>query len=352
MCGIAGFSLTPNSKIKPRQLSNALLTAIEDRGYMASGYGWHHDGYHGYHSSATPGSGLSLKFMPRKTRTAILHTRLATHGSVNDNRNNHPVTSPDGNIALVHNGVIYNHDQVRKQISCELPPVDTSVIPAVIEQYGISDINKLYGDAAIAWLDMRDPDTLHLARYQHSPLCFVQVEDGSFIFASTEALLWRALIQLDIVPVFMHTPDELTYYTIRNGVIQSQQMLPEPQYSGYDYDYGYYRHQTSGAKGGYTAKPYTKYEFDEWDEWDDEWEDYNAPKVLGTPEDSSRDKFWLEMRDELELHTQHLWYAEDERQLWIDELYALAFEPGVQLVDYGTVDSQGFMESSKSTANF
>ena len=34
MCGIAGFSLSANSTIKPRKLANALLTAIEDRGYM------------------------------------------------------------------------------------------------------------------------------------------------------------------------------------------------------------------------------------------------------------------------------------------------------------------------------
>lgn len=43
MCGIAGFSLTPNSKVKARQLGNAMLTAIEDRGYMASGYAFQHD---------------------------------------------------------------------------------------------------------------------------------------------------------------------------------------------------------------------------------------------------------------------------------------------------------------------
>lgn len=365
MCGIAGFSLSPNSKIKPRQLSNALLTAIEDRGYMASGYGWHYDGSHGYHSAAIPGSSLSLKHMPRKTRTAILHTRLATHGSVNDNRNNHPVVSPNGNIALVHNGVIYNHEEVRTAISCQLPDVDTSVIPAVIEQYGVNDINKLYGDAAIAWLDRRDPNTLHLARYQHSPLVFVQVEDGSFIFASTESLLWRALIQLDIMPEFMHKPDELVYYTIRNGVIQSQQPLPKPLYDDSRYDTGYYRHQTSGAKGsyGYGNPNHESWYDDDYDEMWDEWDEYNSPKVLGYPETIKDDTevylfepnpnehFWTEIRDELEeLATTHLWYHKDARELWINELYALANDTGVELVDYGVVSEHGFLESQKHAA--
>ena len=358
MCGIAGFSLTPNSKIKPRQLANAMLTAIEDRGYMASGYGWHHDGSQGWHSAAVPGSSLSLKYMPRKTRTAILHTRLATHGSVNDNRNNHPVVSPNGNIALVHNGVIYNHDQVRKQVDGFLPDVDTSVIPAVIEQYGVNDINKLYGDAAIAWLDQRDPDTLHLARYQHSPLVIAHVEDGSFLFASTEQLLWRVLIQLDLMPTWMHTPAELDYFTIKHGVVNSQQRLPQPLYDDSRYDTSYYRYQTSGAKGGY-SNPYGGAWYDEDFEWDDEWEDYRAPKVLGYPETDAEDSevylfepnpnehFWTEIRDELELGTSHLWYPKDARELWINELYALANETGVQLVDYGVVSEHGFLESQK-----
>lgn len=358
MCGIAGFSLSPNSKIKPRQLSNALLTAIEDRGYMASGYGFHHDGMHGYHSAAIPGSSLSLKFMPRKARTVILHTRLATHGAVTDNRNNHPVTSPDNNIALVHNGVIYNHAQVRPKIAGDLPPVDTSVIPALIEQYGIDDINQLDGDAAIAWLDKRDPDTLHLARYQHSPLVFVQVEDGSFIFASTEALLWRALIQLDIVPTFMHLPDELTYYTIRNGVIQSQQPLPAPLYADTRYDYSYFRHQTAGAKGsapssGYESlTPYGNNWYD--DDFDSAfWEedDYLYPKVLGSPEQTAEvykfepnpnEHFWTEIATDVDKATL-LWYGDHERELWLNELYMMANEPGVTLIDYGTVNDDGVL---------
>ena len=41
MCGIGGFSLSTDSKINPRVLSNALLTVLEDRGYMASGFAFH-----------------------------------------------------------------------------------------------------------------------------------------------------------------------------------------------------------------------------------------------------------------------------------------------------------------------
>lgn len=357
MCGIAGFSLTPNSKIKPRQLGNAMLTAIEDRGYMASGFAFHHDGNHGYHSAAKPGSSLSLKFMPRKARTAIFHTRLATHGSVTDNRNNHPVTSPDGNIALVHNGVIYNHHQVRTKVSGNLPDVDTSVIPAVIEQYGTASLNLLDGDAAIAWLDRRDHGTLHLARYQHSPLVIAHVEDGSFVFASTEALLWRVLIQLDITPTWMYSPAELEYFTVRDGIIASRDFLPEPMYSGSMYDYGYYRHQTSGAKGSSpsSATMFSDYDDEYWDDDLESWIGYNyygkeAQSCSVTPivTPNANQRYWTEIKERLAAKSDILYYAEHEHELWVNELYLYAQDPDLTLIDYGRVSDGQLVSTTES----
>lgn len=342
MCGIAGFSLAPNSRIKTRQLANAMLTAIEDRGYMASGFGFWHNEQMGYHSDAVPGSSLSLKFLPRKAKTVILHTRLATHGSVNDNRNNHPVTSPTGDIALVHNGVIYNHKHIRTKIDGKLPDVDTSVIPALIEQKGIASINQLDGDAAIAWLDRSQPGVMHLARYQHSPLTMAHLEDGSFVFASTEALLWRVLVQLDLMPTWMQSADELDYFTIKNGIVQSKDMLPEPAYSGSSYDYNYYRHQTSGAK----SNPSTPYAEDWWDDEDWETQQWNASfGVAESPNYTSVNKFWTLIQEEHAQRVDYLYYSESEQELWVNELYMLANEPGMRLIDYGSVIGDGELVS-------
>jgi asparagine synthetase B (glutamine-hydrolysing) len=351
MCGIAGFSLATGSKINSRQLANAMLTAIEDRGNMASGYAFWHDDNFGYHSEAKPGSSLSLKFMPRKAQTVILHTRLATHGSTSDNRNNHPVTSPSGKIALVHNGVIYNHHEVRAMVSGNLPPVDTSVIPAVIEQHGTKSLNVLDGDAAIAWLDADQPGLLHLARYQHSPLVIALVEDGSFVFASTESLLWRVLIQLDIVPTWMHTPSELEYYQVRNGMVSSFENLPAPKYSGSAYDYGYYRHQTSGAKGIATPPSYSSYEY--WDdETDEEWDMYNPPRACSTPSVSLTQKYWTRVQEDLAQHADTYYYDETEHELWVNELYMMANEPSLTLIDYGQIDTKGELISAQDDALF
>lgn len=370
MCGIAGFSLSPTSKIKARQLSNALLCAIEDRGYMASGFAWQHNDAMGVFKKAVTGSKLPLKSMPKHARNVILHTRLATHGSVDDNRNNHPVMSPSNDIALVHNGVIYNHHEVRSKVNGKLPDVDTSVIPAVIEQRGVESIDLLDGDAAIAWFDRNDSSTLHLARYQHSPLVMAQVEDGSFIFASTEALLWKALIQLDLMPTWMETANELQYFTISNGVVLSQQSLPEPKYSS-AYDYAYYRHQTAGAKGGVkydVPMVYSDYEYDDYaggyyssdEQWDEYWDiprparSYHHDYISIEDEDEedtyvdthtgyvrlSDARWYTKVQDDTSPQPELLLYTQGEEKIWKDELFLLAQESDITLLDYGSINDE------------
>lgn len=348
MCGIAGFSLSANSTIKPRKLANALLTAIEDRGYMAAGYAYQDGSHLGWHKAAGLGSQLTLKGMPKDTKNVILHTRLATHGSVNDNRNNHPVISPNEDIALVHNGVIYNHHTVRKQLGMTLPDVDTSVIPAVIEHWGLDQIDNLDGDAAIAWFNRNEPDVLHLARYQHSPLVLAQVEDGSFIFCSTEDLLWKALIQLNLVPTWMETANELDYYTIKQGVITSKSMLPEPKFDDYSYDYSYFRHQTAGAKGS-SPKVVTAWDDEFWDtpygsapdpvaeNGDDDpadWVDVDEVSSMTMPD---RVAYYTTIYDSILQEKETLFYYPTEQQVWADELFVIAQESNVRLLDYGKV---------------
>lgn len=341
MCGIAGFSLSPNSKVKVRELSRSLLTAIEDRGYMASGYAWQVNSHMGYHKSATRGSQLKLKGLPKDARHVILHTRLATHGSITDNRNNHPVISPSENIALVHNGVIYNHNEVRLKIDGYLPDVDTSVIPAVIEQLGVESLDVLDGDAAIAWFDRKQHNTLHLARYQHSPLTMCQIEDGSFIFASTENLLWQVLIELQLMPTWMENAKELDYFTIRDGIVLSKQELPAPKYTGSAYDYGYFRHQTAGAKSNSYSKTHDIRYYDDYD-WDWDWDETSYLTPATQEEFALKDidpdaAYFIKLTEYPHATAHLLFYSEEEADVWKDELYMLCDEVDIHILDYGNV---------------
>lgn len=227
MCGIAGFSLSSKSRINARKLSHALLCEIESRGNQASGFAFQSFKSSGVFKNDINGSNLSLKSMPRDSHTVILHTRYATHGSVKVSANNHPVTSPNNDIALVHNGVIYNHGRVRLDLPYALPEVDTSVIPALLQKFGVDALERLDGDASIAWLSEADKGVLKVGRVSHSPLFISQLEDGSFVFASTQALLLNALRSVKLRSVFLKEVPERTLFTVRAGRIDAQEVLPE-----------------------------------------------------------------------------------------------------------------------------
>jgi len=255
MCAIAGFSLSNNSKISPRRLSHALLVEMDVRGNQASGFAWQSASGSGLFKKDVAGANLSLKSMPKDVGVAVLHTRYATHGSTKNMANNHPVLSPDRQIALVHNGVIWNHNTVRSFIDAKLPEVDTAVIPALLSQYpnDLSKLEMLDGDASVAWLDEDERLTLKVARISHSPLCVAQLVDGSFVFASTESILMSALKSIGLKPIYLENVPERTLLTVRGGRLDAVEILPEPNpdyEEKFDYSTSYYRNLTSGGHGG------------------------------------------------------------------------------------------------------
>lgn len=259
MCSIAGYSLSTNSKIQPRKLAKALLREMDVRGNQASGYAWQSSTASGIYKRDVAGAQLSMKPMSRGTRVAVLHTRYATHGSITDNANNHPVLSPDRSVALVHNGVIYNHDIVRGEIPHKLPDVDSSVIPALLQEFqrNTDSFDKLDGDASVAWLDDNDRLTLKLARISYSPLVIAMLADGSFVFASTEAMLLTALDRAKLSPTYLETISERTLLTIENGVLIDVDTLLEmdPKYEQkFSGGYGGWRSMTSGGHLAPTAQ--------------------------------------------------------------------------------------------------
>jgi len=254
MCGIGGFSLSSKSRINPRSLSNALLTELDIRGDQASGYAYHGKDSAGVYKKDVAGARLNLKGMSKSAKSVILHTRYATHGTISDMANNHPVQSPDQTISLVHNGVIYNHDLVRKQFKHKLPDVDSSVIPTILQQFNrdTDKFSMLDGDASVAWLDDNDRKTLRVARISHSPLVIAQLKDGSFVFASTESILTKALKRLGLRADYFQTVPERKLLEVRNGRIDSYIDLPDtdPEFidNSFTSYYSSYRKMTSGNK--------------------------------------------------------------------------------------------------------
>lgn len=240
-------------------MAHALLTQIENRGTHASGFAYvGKDGSFGVYKQPKPGSQLSLAELPRDAKTVILHTRFATQGSTHDNRNNHPVMSTDNKIALVHNGVISNDYGLRSQLGIEARhgEVDSLVIPSLISQQGVEGLGKMAGYAAVAWLNAEQNGELHIARLKSSPVAYTHLIDGTFVMASTPALLTDALDSVNAFYGGVFEMKETTLMSVHRGFIYNNGASPSMSYSHSTYTR--YSGATSGGHGSTSTTTSTK----------------------------------------------------------------------------------------------
>lgn len=119
---------------------------------------------------------------------ALGHTRWATHGGVTQ-ANAHPHLSYDGTVAVVHNGIIENHAQIRRALAAEgitfASQTDSEVAAHLIAHHvtrGNSLLDaialttrELAGEYALGIISVADPHALYGAKHK-SPL--VVCHDG------------------------------------------------------------------------------------------------------------------------------------------------------------------------------
>lgn len=110
MCGIFGY-------IGHRNASSLLvkgLLRLEYRGYDSSGIVVKNGQLESYKDVGKI-SDMASSLPTLKGSIGIAHTRWATHGGVTK-ENAHPHLSNDGNVAIVHNGILQNSDSLRKRL--------------------------------------------------------------------------------------------------------------------------------------------------------------------------------------------------------------------------------------------
>src|SRR5450756_2386416 len=155
MCGIVGY--IGEKKAQPILLN--CLKKLEYRGYDSCGIAIDNGSLVVY-KDALRVEALA-KSLPRLTGTiGIGHTRWATHGGPSK-INAHPHVDCTGNIAVVHNGIITNYSELRRELTAEghkfTSETDTEVIPHLIERYYKGNLetavakalNKIAGSYAI-----------------------------------------------------------------------------------------------------------------------------------------------------------------------------------------------------------
>ena len=190
MCGIAGYSLDPDSRVERTVAARALLAGIAERGADAVGYA--HRGPEQavtVHKQRSGASALIERIrVPEDALQLLVHVRDFTKGHPSLPANNHPIRH--GGVVGIHNGVIRNDDELFAQHGIERAEpgmtVDSEIIFALAERSrGRTGhaLEQLYGSMATAWLDEGRAELL-LARGVGRPLWLGQGRYELF-FAST-----------------------------------------------------------------------------------------------------------------------------------------------------------------------
>ena len=192
MCGIVGY-------IGAREAAPFLvegLRRLEYRGYDSSGAAF----LVGDRVVTRKALGRVSDLAPailgagRGATAGIGHTRWATHGRPSD-RNAHPHADCTGRIAVVHNGIVENHRELKEALVAAghrfVSETDTEVLAHLVEDERDGDglaaamrraLQRVAGTFALAVLSAEDPHRLWAAR-QGSPL-IVGCGSGEHLLAS------------------------------------------------------------------------------------------------------------------------------------------------------------------------
>jgi glutamine---fructose-6-phosphate transaminase (isomerizing) len=199
MCGIIGY--LGERSAAPIIMDS--LKRLEYRGYDSAGVAIFNEaqGQTSVVKSAAKVDTLveRLKEDMPEGRLGIGHTRWATHGRPTV-INAHPHTDCHKQVMVIHNGIIENFAELRKELQAKghvfISDTDTEVVPHLIEEYDKGDLvaavrqalARLRGAYAMAIFSQRDPDLLIGARL-NAPLVVGVGEKEWFIASDITALI-------------------------------------------------------------------------------------------------------------------------------------------------------------------
>ena len=202
MCGIVGYAGTEQAA--PILLDG--LERLEYRGYDSAGVAVL-SAEKGLQLRKTKGrlkvlSALVDGGKALEGRMGIGHTRWATHGEPND-INSHPHLSQNGQIAVVHNGIIENYLEIKEFLLSKgvrfCSDTDTEVVAQLLEYFYLNNggnimaavymvLDRIEGAYALGILCKDMPDSFIAAR-KDAPLLLGYGENCSFIASDVTAII-------------------------------------------------------------------------------------------------------------------------------------------------------------------
>ena len=228
MCGIVGY--TGYRDAYPVVVKG--LKRLEYRGYDSAGVALHEKTLRVYKKMGkvadleehTVGKDISGK-------TGIGHTRWATHGEPSD-RNAHPHLSSSGKLAMIHNGIIENYAQLKKELTQKgyvfKSDTDTEVLLNFIDEIKQNNacsleeairvaLKRVTGAYVILLLDAENPDTIIAAR-KGSPLVIGVGKGEHFLGSDASPMLeyTKEVVYVNDYELAIIKPDELILKNLGN----------------------------------------------------------------------------------------------------------------------------------------
>src|SRR5690348_10931212 len=198
MCGIIGY--IGDEAVTPVLLDG--LRRLEYRGYDSAGVAVVRDGTVAIRRSAGKLANLeaAIAAQPVDGAYGIGHTRWATHGRPTE-ENAHPHRDCTGRIVVIHNGIIENYLELKRELQAQghtfVTETDTEVVAHLVERDSRGDgleqavrraLARLRGQFALVLLSADDPEKIVAVR--NGPPLVVGIGDGEYFVASdTPAIL-------------------------------------------------------------------------------------------------------------------------------------------------------------------
>lgn len=249
MCGIAGWMRYGDAKVTENEIKR-LLVNLSVRGTNATGVAWRRPDLKKVVIFKTPEIAKDYIKQPvfekeleniLNSPCVLLHTRQATHGSPQENKNNHPIMNDLG--LIIHNGIVFSKESLTGETQ-----TDSEQILLHIQKYGWEGLKNLSGSMACAYMDFSQPG-FYLFTDGQSLTWGYDTHRKIAFFCSTADIFYKSIDvhkAKGIFPVVSMTevPENKVYHI--NGTIKVVAEIPKVKYTytggiPYVYQSNYYQ---------------------------------------------------------------------------------------------------------------
>lgn len=237
MCGIVGY-------IGKRDAAPLLLDALrrlEYRGYDSVGEATIHRGKLCVKKDRGKIEDVhrELKLDDLPGNVGVGHSRWATHGEPSK-KNAHPHVDNAGGVAVVHNGIIENYEELRQLLRDNgysfSSDTDTEVVPNLVSYFmkqgnGFEEavrkaVSRLKGSYALGIISVSEPDKLIAVR-KESPLVIGLGKGEIFLASDIPAILQhtKRVIVLENDEMAVLAPDQVVIKNINSGAVMKKRPM-------------------------------------------------------------------------------------------------------------------------------